>query len=72
MFWHRALFPSRGESHPQWLSIPRGDEESETEEYGISSFVYSARRPFHAQRLSEAIDDGYANGLFTEFFAAKA
>ncbi|MFO0920913.1 MAG: GTP-binding protein [Pirellulales bacterium] len=59
------------ESHPQWLSIPRGDEESETEEYGISSFVYSARRPFHAQRLSEAIDDGYENGLFTGVLRSK-
>ncbi len=34
----------------QWLAVARGQETSEAEEYGFSSFVFGARRPFHPER----------------------
>ncbi|QDU27044.1 Putative metal chaperone YciC [Anatilimnocola aggregata] len=54
----------RAEEMPAWLSEPREATHSESDEYGIASFVYRARRPFEPHRLSKFLrDESRQNGL---------
>ncbi len=41
----------RAQQAPGWMATLRGEGRSEATEYGITSFVYRARRPFHPARF---------------------
>lgn len=46
-----------------WLKDLRGNEKSEADEYGFSSLVFRARRPFHPERLAKFLEDASVDGL---------
>lgn len=51
-----GAFEAMDIEHPDWLSDEPHTPESET--YGINSFVYRAKKPFHPQKLFAYLEDG--------------
>lgn len=63
---------SEAEAMPDWLAEPRGQEQTETEEYGISSFVYRRERPLHPKRLNDILlEDDLEEGFFAGILRSK-
>ena len=52
----RLYSQKRAEKNAGWFAEAWGESVPESEEYGISSFVYRARRPFHPVRLQALLD----------------
>ncbi|MCW7987435.1 GTPase, G3E family [Streptomyces sp. 2112.3] len=57
----------KAQQAPGWVAELNGDHVPETEEYGISSLVFRADRPFHPERLwrfvAEELDSGAYGGI---------
>ena len=52
----------RAAQAPGWLQELRGEHVPETDEYGIASSAYRARRPFHPERFFTFIERPWTNG----------
>ena len=57
-----------GETAPGWAQILNEEVQPETEEYGITSFVYRHRWPFHPKRLARELNEAWPGVLRSKGF----
>jgi len=60
--------PAAAALAPGWVRELNGEHVPETDEYGISSFVYRHRWPFHPARLMEALESDWPGVLRSKGF----
>ncbi|WFB08174.1 GTP-binding protein [Streptomyces sp. LX-29] len=61
----------RAQEAPGWVRELNGDHVPETEEYGVSSTVYRAERPFHPVRLWDFVTNGLDSGRYGRVLRSK-
>ncbi|WP_158885758.1 GTP-binding protein [Amycolatopsis anabasis] len=61
----------RARQAPGWVAELNGDHVPETEEYGISSVVFRADRPFHPERLWEFVTAELDSGSYGKVLRSK-
>ena len=59
---------AKSQASPKWIKELNNEHTPETEEYGVSSFVFEARRPFHPQRLYDFIVGGFLKTVRSKGF----
>ncbi|MBV6703222.1 GTP-binding protein [Kitasatospora aureofaciens] len=62
---------ARAQEAPGWIAELNGDHVPETEEYGISSLVYRADRPFHPEPLWDLVGRRLDGGEFGSVLRSK-
>lgn len=61
---HTKLFDFEAAASAGWIKELAGDVHTpETEEYGISSFVFRNQKPFHPERFWKYLNEDYPNGI---------
>lgn len=68
----RRFSLQKAEEHPEWLVEAREHEHKpETLEYGMSSFTFRAKRPFHPERLHVALGSRPRHGALAHLLRLK-